>query len=151
MATSKTLAPTNVTISIPAMTDAPNASVLSNCIDKEADAINTLNSQIASDWTGCADYKETIESGANAILQSFGKLRTLSFQGVSRSHTEDEVLMTLPSSHRPIGANNIYASGVVNGTPVLIRLNGSNGEITLFLANSAGTGRIYFSMTWVAA
>ena len=51
MATSKTLAPTNVTISIPAMTDAPNASVLSNCIDKEADAINTLNSQIGSGTT----------------------------------------------------------------------------------------------------
>ena len=51
MATSKTLAPTNVTISIPAMTDAPNASVLSNCIDKEADAINTLNSQLASKIT----------------------------------------------------------------------------------------------------
>lgn len=48
MATSKTLAPTNVTISIPAMTDAPNASVLSNCIDKEADAINALNSQFES-------------------------------------------------------------------------------------------------------
>ena len=47
MATSKTLAPTNVTISIPAMTDAPNASVLANCADKEADAINALNSQIA--------------------------------------------------------------------------------------------------------
>ena len=46
MATSKTLAPTNVTISIPAMTDAPNASVISNCLDKEADAINALNSQI---------------------------------------------------------------------------------------------------------
>ena len=47
MATSKTLAPTNVTISIPAMTDQPNASVLANCADKEADAINALNSQIA--------------------------------------------------------------------------------------------------------
>lgn len=47
MATSKTLAPTNVTISIPAMTDAPDASVFSNCVDKEADAINALNSQIA--------------------------------------------------------------------------------------------------------
>ena len=46
MATSKTLAPTNVTISIPAMTDAPNASVLANCADKEADAINALNSQL---------------------------------------------------------------------------------------------------------
>lgn len=46
MATSKTLAPTNVTISIPAMTDVPDASVFSNCVDKEADAINTLNSQL---------------------------------------------------------------------------------------------------------
>lgn len=46
MATSKTLAPTNVTISIPAMTDAPDASVFSNCVDKEADAINALNSQL---------------------------------------------------------------------------------------------------------
>ena len=110
-----------------------------------------LNSQIASDWTGCADYKETIESGSNAVLQSFGKLRTLTFQGVSRSHTEDEVLMTLPSAHRPIGGNNVFASGVVNGTPILISLNGSNGQVALFLANSAGTGRIYFNMTWVAA
>lgn len=42
MASSKTLTPTNVTISIPAMTDRPDASVFSNCVDKEADAINTL-------------------------------------------------------------------------------------------------------------
>lgn len=47
MATNKTLSPTNVTIAIPAMGDQPDASVFSNCIDKEADAINTLNSQIA--------------------------------------------------------------------------------------------------------
>ena len=46
MANSKTLAPTNVTISIPAMADAPDASVFSNCVDKEADAINALNSQL---------------------------------------------------------------------------------------------------------
>jgi len=46
MATSKTLNPTNVSISIPALGDAPDASVFSNCIDKEADAINALNSQI---------------------------------------------------------------------------------------------------------
>ena len=126
-------------------------SVLNANWDKVDNGYGTLNSQIASDWTGCADYKETIESSANAVLQSFGKLRTLTFQGVSRSHTEDEVLMTLPSAHRPIGGNNIFASGVVNGTPILIRLNGSNGQVALFLANGAGTGRIYFNMTWVAA
>ena len=60
MATSKTLAPTNVTISIPAMTDAPNASVLSNCIDKEADAINTLNSQLVNGIVKCGSKTITI-------------------------------------------------------------------------------------------
>lgn len=48
MATSKTLTPTNVTIQIPAFTDAPDQRVNSNCIDKEADAINALNSNIAN-------------------------------------------------------------------------------------------------------
>lgn len=47
MATSKTLTPTNVTIQIPAFTDQPDQRVNSNCIDKEADAINALNSKIA--------------------------------------------------------------------------------------------------------
>ena len=46
MATNKTLAPTNVTIAIPAMADKPDASVFSNCVDKEADAINALNSNM---------------------------------------------------------------------------------------------------------
>ena len=63
MATSKTLAPTNVTISIPAMTDQPNASVLANCADKEADAINALNSQIDSK-IGVID-SVTIAGGGN--------------------------------------------------------------------------------------
>ena len=48
MATSKTLAPTNVTISSPEFTDRPDQRANSNCIDKEADAINALNSQIAN-------------------------------------------------------------------------------------------------------
>lgn len=48
MATSKTLNPTNVTISIPAMSDVPDAAVFSNCVDKEADAINTLNTKAST-------------------------------------------------------------------------------------------------------
>lgn len=52
MATSKTLTPTNVTISIPEMTDSPDASVFSNCIDKEADAINALNNKIRTITSG---------------------------------------------------------------------------------------------------
>lgn len=45
MATSKTLTPTNVTISIPEFTDQPDQRVNSNCIDKEADAINKINTE----------------------------------------------------------------------------------------------------------
>lgn len=52
MATSKTLTPTNVTIQIPAMTDAPDQSVNSNCIDKLGDAVNTLNSKMTTAWIG---------------------------------------------------------------------------------------------------
>ena len=48
MATTKTLRPTNVTISIPEFTDQPDQRVNSNCIDKEADAINTLSEQIGT-------------------------------------------------------------------------------------------------------
>lgn len=47
MATSKLLKPTNVTISIPEFTDQPDQRVNSNCIDKEADAINSLSDHIA--------------------------------------------------------------------------------------------------------
>ena len=48
MATSKTLTPTNVTIQIPEFTDQPDQRVNSNCIDKEADAINALNTAVAN-------------------------------------------------------------------------------------------------------
>ena len=48
MATSKTLTPTNVTIQIPDFTDRPDQRVTNNCIDKEADAINALNSNVAN-------------------------------------------------------------------------------------------------------
>ena len=48
MATNKLLKPTNVTIAIPAFTDQPDQRVNSNCIDKEADAINALNDHIAT-------------------------------------------------------------------------------------------------------
>ena len=72
MATSKTLAPTNVTISIPAMTDAPNASVISNCLDKEADAINALNSQIDAIQTGSQTgiSATTVPSGTWTTIQT---------------------------------------------------------------------------------
>ena len=46
MATTKTLTPTNQTISIPELSDSPDMSVPADAISKEADAINSLNSKI---------------------------------------------------------------------------------------------------------
>ena len=58
MATSKTLKPTNETISIPAMSDRPNQSVNSNCITKLADAINTTHDKFPT--SQCATLSDMI-------------------------------------------------------------------------------------------
>ena len=66
MATSKTLTPTNVTISIPEFTDQPDQRVNSNCIDKEADAINALNNNFGSTQS----YTPTITSDSQGFAVS---------------------------------------------------------------------------------
>lgn len=60
MATSKTLTPTNVTISIPEFTDQPDQRVNSNCIDKEADAINTVNSKLTPQASSNLNNAKTV-------------------------------------------------------------------------------------------
>jgi len=46
--TTKTLTPTNQTITLPDMTERPNASVLVDGIGKDADAINALSEQLTT-------------------------------------------------------------------------------------------------------
>ena len=62
MATSKTLKPTNVTIQIPAFADKPDQRLNSNCLDKEADAINALSDNKAN------LVQRTIEANATLTL-----------------------------------------------------------------------------------
>ena len=66
MATSKTLTPTNVTIQIPAMTDAPDQSVNSNCIDKLGDAVNALNSHLT--WTRLTEQTTTANTAYDSTI-----------------------------------------------------------------------------------
>lgn len=75
MATTKHLDPTNVDISIPAMTDQPNASVFSNCVDKEADAINSLNSKVEN--IGAQSVLLNESTSISASYASTGKTFTL--------------------------------------------------------------------------
>jgi len=48
MATTKTIQPTGTTITMPAMTDKPDASVFSTDVDRITDAVNALNSNIVN-------------------------------------------------------------------------------------------------------
>lgn len=128
MATSKTLAPTNVTISIPAMTDAPNASVISNCLDKEADAINALNSQ-----------------KSNKVIVSF---TTTSGNNVFTLAANSRLLMfSADSNAGRCGMWIVFSTGggVTGVVPVLsatgITVTEGTGQITF---NSQGTPNVTF-------
>jgi len=55
--TTKTLTPTNQTITLPDMTERPDASVLVDGIGKDADAINALSNQIYSRTFSYSNYR----------------------------------------------------------------------------------------------
>ena len=111
MATNKTLNPTGVTIAIPAMADKPDASVFSNCIDKEADAINTLNSnipKIKSVYFNTSTADQTIKIVTNGIVALF-------IFGIYRDNGADK-------TREGYGLIKIY-----NNTPIFTRKVGLEG------------------------
>ena len=108
---------------------------------------SNLSSNIAYDWNGFTNYVSSLETGATGIITRFGKMRSISFQGVTRTHTEDEVLATLPEADRPT-AGAIFTSGNVGSSSVVIRI-GKDGKITLYSLNGVtASGRVYFGATY---
>lgn len=93
MATSKTLTPTNVTIQIPEFTDQPDQRVNSNCIDKEADAINALNTAVTNKIK-----KRTISVTTNASGLYVSDVNFDTFVSASVSQTSNYLLITRKSS-----------------------------------------------------
>lgn len=119
MATSKTLTPTNETIQIPAMTDAPDASVFSNCIDKEADAINALNSKIttATEITLTAGSGITVPTGG-IKCHRFGRVCYVTLNGLTFSSTGNFIISGLPSPisnvfAKPVSSNSTTTAAIV--------------------------------------
>lgn len=108
MATSKTLTPTNETIQIPAMTDAPDASVFSNCIDKEADAINALNSNIANNYT---DYDLT--GKYHIRISQIGKMVTVSGVIFGTGIAEYLTAVPLPTPAKYDGGSELMGNAVI--------------------------------------
>lgn len=132
MATSKTLTPTNVTIQIPEFTDQPDQRVNSNCIDKEADAINALNGNIeindySSQVTATGSYYNSI------MLKKAGNVKMLVltiFAGNTVIPANvDTVIATIPAACRPInGIGSVYSN--IDGH-LFNFIIGSNGDITI--------------------
>lgn len=107
-----------------------------------------LKSDVAADWNSISSWCESIESGATTYILKFGRMRTITFQGLARSHTEDEVLMTIPQADRPLAT--IFGTGNIGSIPVTIKINSGDGKVSLYTANGAGVGRIYFSYSYVS-
>lgn len=99
MATSKLLKPTNVTISIPEFTDQPDQRVNSNCIDKEADAINSLNDQIVTEYTDTASFATGI-TGTKRITKKNGVV-TLNLSNIQGLTAHGSQILTLSTGFRP--------------------------------------------------
>lgn len=98
MATSKLLKPTNVTISIPAFTDQPDQRVNSNCIDKEADAINSLSDQIANKFKTFAGSYTFNNSGYFEIQDDFFTANTVVFAGANNNAVSGIVFNAISSN-----------------------------------------------------
>ena len=112
-----------------------------------AKELNALNSKIAYDWSPIVNYVSSLETEARGTITRFGKMRTISFQGVTRTHTEDEVLATLPEADTPT-AGPIFVSANVGSSSVVIRI-GTNGQVTLYaLFEVTTSGRVYFGTTY---
>lgn len=145
MATSKTLAPTNVTISIPAMTDQPDASVFSNCVDKEADAINALNSKL----TTVVDNSLTPGTGITIVMQRKLKIGKMVTYNLAITTTEQIQTGT------PLVSGFELHNGGFNGVPTIVAYNNNaataffylhdNGDIRPIAAFGAGTWRMAFT------
>lgn len=123
MATSKTLKPTNQTISIPAMTDRPNQAVNSNCIEKLADAVNAIEDRTA----GMEVFKSTYNQGSSKqITVPTGKSALIFYAGhmssVFNAETQQSTIYSGGDSFSDAGftvskSGDTYTFTRTNGNP----------------------------------
>jgi len=145
MATTKTLKPTNVTISIPEFTDQPDQRVNSNGLDKEADAINALSEQIvpfvtSKTWGNFT--KPTLSNGTHygdgCNYLKIGCFVVVIISVQFDSPPSNALLWTMPSGYIPVGSVDISASG-----------GGSYNAKAQCVINSSGGVRVTSVDKWV--
>lgn len=62
---------------------------------------------------------------------------------MTRTHAENEVIVTLVESIRPVF--DVYIAGMLDTVVCVIKISASTGECILYHAPSYPSGRIYFS------
>ena len=130
MATSKTLKPTNVTISIPAMSDRPNQSVNSNCIDKLADAVNNLQDNTTKrNNTGWGTTITAKVQGALALILINNYVLVQLW--IPSTNDISVLVMAEGTTFKKTGANGSVTFGQTSeGTNYTITRDGENVTIT---------------------
>lgn len=97
------------------------------------------------------DEHYTFNSGeTDSLIRIFwtSNITSISFRGVTRTHAENEVILTLVESIRPI--QDVYLTGMLDTVVCVIKISASTGECILYHAPSYPSGRIYFSTMFLA-
>ena len=133
---------TNLGLTKPASGEAYNLDVFNQNFQK----IDDFAGHVYLDQSSVGHPLDT--SGYALSFEAFGKMRMLTFRGLGRAHTEDEVFLTIPQGHRPPGDR--YFIGSIAGTSVPIRMK-ANGDVEIYSINGATKGgvRLYCSLIWI--
>lgn len=123
MATTKTIQPTGTTITIPAMTDRPDASVYSTDVERITDAVNAVNSNLvtANSYRMSCLKKNTAGSGG-----------TLTFTYGNAAARYSAILFITQNNNN----NGVYViSGKAQTGFAVVKLGGTFDNITVDQSN----------------
>ena len=152
MATSKTLTPTNVTIQIPDMTDAPDQAVNSNCIDKLGDAVNTLNSKLTYEVETPASFDTNNLASVVGMRRSNIVQVNITIKAGLEASWHNDIATGLSARFRPATA--VYGCHRVNAgadlSKGIIAILNTNGTIQM-LNGAVFDADVPFSFTFVTA
>lgn len=141
MATSKTLTPTNVTISIPEFTDQPDQRVNSNCIDKLSDAVNALNSKFTTQG-------EDILGNGHIKIYKSGNVVTIFFWWATKAEVTGA---TLAAKYRPQTTAYYPIVALLNGSTYAIDVLQitNNGGMAFPVMNASAITNVFSAVTYV--
>lgn len=108
------------------------------------DWVELLTQNTTGSFSDKSTWLATAEQGSGAVVlfSQIGKNAFLDFRTTGRVHSENDLLLTLPSGYRP--ASSIDVPAYINGGMGVVRIN-SNGQVTVLVLSSSYTtnARVY--------